>query len=156
MLRGKVSIRGLIFRDVQLRTKEPYMKSTKAEEEFVKQGAEKMTEKDVEKVVVKSEDIQKKFAARGPLKRFIEDAKLLIAMVRDYWKRNYREVPFGTIGAIAFTLLYVLNPFDLVPDVLPIIGEVDDVMVMTAGLMLVEGDLHKYRKWKEHHPQLTG
>ena len=125
------------------------MKATKIEEEFVKEGAEKMTDKDVEKVVVKSEDIQKKFTAKGPLARFIEDGRLLIAMVKDYWNKSYRQVPFGTIGAIVFTLIYVLNPFDLVPDVLPIIGEVDDVAVMGACLMLVEKDLHKYKDWKQ-------
>jgi uncharacterized membrane protein YkvA (DUF1232 family) len=124
------------------------------EEEFVQEGAEKMTDKDVEKVVVKSEDIQKKFAARGPLKRFIEDAHLLIAMVKDYWGKRYRQVPFGTIGAIAFTLIYVLNPFDLVPDVLPIIGEVDDAAVFAACLMLIEKDLHKYKDWKDNQPPL--
>jgi hypothetical protein len=47
------------------------MKVTKAEEEFVKEGAEKMTEKDVELVVEKSEDIEKKFTSRGP--PFIRD-----------------------------------------------------------------------------------
>jgi len=126
------------------------MKATKIEAEFVRQGAEKMTDQDVEKVVVKSEDIQKKFSAKGPLARFIEDGRLLIAMVKDYWNKTYRRVPFGTIGAIVFTLIYVLNPFDLVPDILPIIGEVDDVAVMSACLLLVEQDLHKYKDWKQN------
>src|SRR5512145_2690780 len=119
------------------------------EEEFVKEGAEKMTEKDVEKVVVKAEDSQQKFSSRGPLRRFIDDAELFIAMTRDYWKKNYRQVPFGVIGAIAFTLIYVLNPFDLVPDVLPLVGQVDDAAVVSACLLLVEQDLHKYEKWKK-------
>lgn len=125
----------------------------KVDEEFVKEGAEKMTEKDVEKVVDKSEEIKKKFTAYGPLKRFIEDAKLLIALVKDYWRRSYRQVPFGVIGAIAFTLIYILNPFDLVPDVLPIIGQLDDASVFTACLMLIERDIRKYEKWKAAQPK---
>jgi uncharacterized membrane protein YkvA (DUF1232 family) len=120
----------------------------KPTEEFVKDGAQKVTEKDVEKVVDKSEEIQKKFSARGPLARFIEDGRLLIAIVKDYWSGAYRQIPYGAIASIVFTLIYVLNPFDLVPDVLPVIGEVDDVAVMGACLMLVEQDLHKYRDWK--------
>jgi len=118
-------------------------------EEFVKDGAQKVTEKDVEKVVHKSEEIQKKFGGRGPLTRFIEDARLLIALVRDYWSGAYRQIPYGAIASIVFSLIYVFNPFDLVPDVLPIIGQVDDVAVMGACLMLVEQDLHKYRDWKD-------
>ena len=121
---------------------------TSAEEQFVKEGAEKMTDKDIEKVATRSEDIEKKFASKGPLKRFTDDAKLLIAMVKDFWNKSYRQVPYGTIGAIVFTLIYILNPFDLIPDVLPFVGEVDDAAVFAAGLMLVESDLRKYSKWK--------
>lgn len=135
------------------------MQPTNAKEEFVKEGADRMTEKDVEKVIVKSEDIQQKFSPRGPLHRFVEDAKLLIAMIKDYWNRSYRQVPFGVIGAIAFTLIYVLNPFDIVPDVLPLIGQVDDAAVFAGCLMLIESDLRKYKDWKDSGPtppQITG
>ena len=129
----------------------------KPDEEFVppkyggiiKEGAQNVTEKDVEKVINKSEEIQKKFSARGPLARFIEDAKLLIAIVRDYWAGAYRQVPYGVIASIVFALIYVLNPFDLVPDMLPVIGQLDDVAVMGAVLILVEQDLHKYKDWKQ-------
>ena len=121
--------------------------ATNTGEEFVKQGAEKMTEKDVEKVVDKSEEINQKFTSRGPLKRFVEDGKLLIALVKDYRAGGYRQTPFGIIAAIVFSLIYVFNPFDLVPDVLPFIGAVDDATVVGACLILVEKDLQKYKNW---------
>ena len=123
--------------------------SNKPDEGFVKEGAQSVTEKDVEKVVNKSEEIKKKFSTKGPLSRFIEDGQLLIAIVKDYWSRAYRQVPYGVIASIVFTLIYVLNPFDLVPDMLPLIGQLDDVAVMGACLMLVEQDLHKYKDWKQ-------
>ena len=126
----------------------------KPDEEFVKEGAEEITPKDIEKVVEKSEDIQKKFSARGPLKRFIVDARLLTALVKDWRAGKYRQALYGTIAAVVFTLLYVFNPFDLVPDVLPFIGVVDDATVIGACLMLVERDLSKYRSWKEGQPML--
>ncbi len=121
----------------------------KPDEEYVKDGAQNVTEKDVQKVINRSEDIQRKFSAKGPLARFVEDGKLLIAVVKDYWAGAYREIPYGAIGSIVFTLIYVLNPFDLMPDVLPIIGQVDDVAVMSACLILIEKDLHKYKDWKQ-------
>jgi uncharacterized membrane protein YkvA (DUF1232 family) len=125
-------------------------------EEFVKEGAKKITEKDVQKVVDRSEKIKEKFTLYGPLKRFMNDARLLIAMIKDFSRRNYRQVPFATIGAIAFTLLYVLNPFDIIPDMLPFIGQVDDASVFAAAMMLIQRDLRQYQKWKETQPpQLT-
>jgi uncharacterized membrane protein YkvA (DUF1232 family) len=121
----------------------------KPDEEFVKEGAEEVTPKDIETVVEKSEDIKEKFSARGPLKRFIVDARLLTALVKDWRAGRYRQALYGTIAAVVFALLYVFNPFDLVPDVLPFIGAVDDAAVIGACLMLVERDLNKYRNWKE-------
>jgi uncharacterized membrane protein YkvA (DUF1232 family) len=121
----------------------------KPAEEFVKEGAEEVTPKDIETVVEKSEDINKKFSARGPLKRFIEDGKLLSALIKDWRAGKYRQALYGTIAAAAFALLYVFNPFDIVPDVLPFIGVVDDATVIGACLMLIERDLRLYRGWKE-------
>ena len=125
------------------------MMLNKPNDEFVIEGAQKVTEKDLEKVINKSEEIKKKFSAKGPLARFIEDGQLLIAIVKDYWSGAYRQVPYGSIASIVFTLIYVLNPFDLVPDMLPLIGQLDDVAVMGACLILVEQDLHKYKDWKQ-------
>ena len=125
------------------------MMLNKPNDEFVIEGAQKVTEKDLEKVINKSEEIKKKFSAKGPLARFIEDGQLLIAIVKDYWSGEYRQVPYGSIASIVFTLIYVLNPFDLVPDMLPLIGQLDDVAVMGACLILVEQDLHKYKDWKQ-------
>jgi uncharacterized membrane protein YkvA (DUF1232 family) len=121
----------------------------KPDQEFVKEGAQTITEKDVEKVVDKSEEIKRKFSVKGPLARFIEDGQLFIAIVKDYWSGAYRQIPYGAIASIVFSLIYVLNPFDLVPDMLPLIGQVDDVAVMGACLILVEQDLHKYKDWKQ-------
>jgi len=121
----------------------------KPSEEFVKEGAEEVTPRDIETVVERSEDIKKKFSARGPLKRFIADGKVLTALVRDWRTGRYRQALYGTIAAVVFALLYVFNPFDIVPDVLPFIGVLDDATVIGALLMLVERDLNKYRGWKE-------
>lgn len=118
------------------------------EKGFVRAGAQSVSDKDIDKVVAKSEEIKKKFRLGGPLQRFIADGQLLIAMVRDYWARRYRKVPVGVIGAAAFTLLYVLNPLDLLPDVIPLVGQIDDAAVVAGCLMLIEHDLRSYQAWR--------
>jgi uncharacterized membrane protein YkvA (DUF1232 family) len=121
----------------------------KPSEEYVREGSQKVTTKDIDTVAARSEDIKEKFSAKGPLKRFIEDGKVLRALIKDWRTGKYRQALYGTIAAVAFGLLYVLNPFDIVPDVLPFIGAVDDATVIGALLLLVERDLKKYRSWKE-------
>jgi uncharacterized membrane protein YkvA (DUF1232 family) len=126
----------------------------KPDEEYVKDGAEKVTEKDMEKVVSHSAEIDQQFSARGPLKRFIADGRTLMSLLKDYRTGSYRQALYGTIAAVAFALIYVFNPFDIVPDMLPIIGAVDDAAVIAACLMLIERDLFKYREWKSQQPDI--
>src|SRR5512143_1216416 len=118
---------------------------------LIKAGAKSVSDKDIIKVVAKSEEIQKKFRRGGPLQRFILDGQLLLSMIRDYWSRTYRQVPVGVVGAVVFTLLYVFNPLDLMPDVLPIVGQLDDAALAAACLMLLEHDLRTYEAWKAEH-----
>lgn len=120
----------------------------KPDAEYVKEGAEKVTDKDIEEVANRAEDIRRQFSARGPLKRFIEDGRMLTALIRDWRAGSYRRALRWTIAAAAFALIYILNPFDIVPDVLPFVGAVDDASVVAACLMLIERDLFKYREWK--------
>ena len=117
-------------------------------EEIIKDGTQNVTQKDIQKVISRSEELQRKFSARGPLARFVEDGKLLMSIVKDYWAGAYRQVPYGVIASSVFTLIYVLNPFDMVPDVLPLIGQLDDVAVLGACLLMIEHDLHTYKDWK--------
>jgi uncharacterized membrane protein YkvA (DUF1232 family) len=58
-------------------------------------------------------------------------------------------LPYWTLSAVAFTLLYVANPFDLVPDALPGVGLVDDAAVLSVCLLMVEQDLYDYKAWRE-------
>lgn len=125
-------------------------------EKIIKEGARKVSARDFLKVIDKSREIGKKFARRGPLARFIEDARLLLAIVKDYWTGRYRKIPYGMIAAVVFVLLYVFNPFDIMPDFLPLIGQIDDAAIVGASLMALERDLNQYRTWKAaRKPDLT-
>jgi uncharacterized membrane protein YkvA (DUF1232 family) len=137
----------LIFLSLLQKEYETMLK--KPDQEYVKEGAESVTPEDIQTADERAEEIRKQFSARGPLKRFVEDGKVLRALIRDWRAGKYRQALYGTIAAVAFGLLYVINPFDLVPDVLPFIGAVDDATVIGALLLLVERDLKKYRTWKE-------
>lgn len=123
------------------------------DEDYVERGAEDITEVDLDTVVDQAEAIEERFQGSGPLQRLLEDGRLLLGLVRDARHGRYRKVPVWTLSAVGFTLLYVLNPFDLVPDALPLLGLLDDAAVVSACLSLVEQDLRAYRKWKR--AQLT-
>lgn len=110
--------------------------------------AKKITEEDLKKVIDKADEIKEKFEGKGPLGRFISDVKLMISLIKDYYDGKYRKIPFYSIAAIIAALLYVFNPFDIIPDAIPVVGLVDDALVVGACLLLVEQDLMEYKEWK--------
>ena len=115
---------------------------------FVETGAKRITDKDVEQVVNKADAIKRKFSTSGPLGRFLRDAQLLLSLVRDYWNKEYRDIPYWAIAAVVFALLYVLSPVDLIPDPIPVVGYLDDAAVVSICLLLFEQQLAQYEEWK--------
>ncbi len=73
----------------------------------------------------------------------------MVSMVRAYAKKEYTEPPVGTIVAIVAALLYVLSPADLIPDVIPGIGYLDDAAVVAFCMKQVGDDLEAYKIWRD-------
>lgn len=119
--------------------------------EYVRRNARQITGGDLDAVVERAGAIEKRFRKNETLQRLRTDGRLLLGLVRDARRRHYREIPVWTLSAVGFTLLYVLNPFDLVPDALPVLGLLDDAAVVSACLSLVEQDLYDYRAWKREN-----
>lgn len=107
----------------------------------------------IEKVTQRADDIEDKLPH---LKAVFEQAKIMLAMVKDYWKGNYREVPYWAISAVALALLYVLNPVDVIPDMLLGIGYLDDATVVAFCLKLVQKEIEKYQEWSAAKTKSAG
>ena len=100
---------------------------------------------DIRRVQERAEDIEDKLPK---LRQWMEHGKLMLAMVKDYATGRYREVPYWAISAAALALLYVLNPVDVIPDLIPGIGYLDDATVVAFCLKLMERELTKYKEWR--------
>lgn len=54
------------------------------------------------------------------------------------------DIPFYTRGILVVLVIYLALPFDIVPDFIPVLGQLDDVaiviMVIALLLLLVPGD----------------
>jgi len=128
-------------------------KNSKINEEYIRANADEIHEEDVDKVVNNADKIKSKFLNNGKFDKYIADGKVMLSLVKDYWKKSYTEIPWYAMTAIVFSLLYVLNPMDLAPDYIPIIGYVDDVTVFSLALTMVNKDLSAYKDWKKEHPE---
>lgn len=70
------------------------------------------------------------------------------AMFRDLLARRYRRWPAGTLVGGLLGFLYLINPLDLLPEALPVVGIVDDTLVLGVFLAFLSRDVKKYVLWK--------
>ena len=117
--------------------------------------ADKHHDDNIERVVRSADDIEKKFSTQKALKQWMEQGKVLLSMIRDYMAGRYREVPYWAIGAVALALLYVLNPLDVIPDVLWGFGYLDDATVVAFCIKLVEKEIEKYQAWQASKKKIS-
>ena len=75
----------------------------------------------------------------------------MVSLIKSYIKKEYTEIPLGTIIAIISAAIYFLAPVDLIPDVFPGAGYIDDAAVVTACLALVGNDIEEYKKWRDEN-----
>ena len=83
---------------------------------------------------------------------FFAEVPLACMFVQDFVKGNYREVPLATILSVAGALCYLVLPADLIPDVIPVIGYLDDATVFSMALGAAHNDLMAYAQWKGYEP----
>ena len=67
--------------------------------------------------------------------RFAQVLRHIPSFARLYWRLfRDRRVSILAKAFLVLTLLYVFSPFDVVPDFIPVLGEMDDVAVLIGGL----------------------
>ncbi len=115
----------------------------------IKLRSKNLTVDDLGALVHKRGIVENMFQPDTPLGRFMADIKILFSIVQDYIAGNYKNIPWHTITAIGGTLLYILAPVDMVPDVILGLGLIDDAAVVALCLKLIEKDLLSYNKWKK-------
>ena len=114
----------------------------------VKEKDEKSLIDSIKLILGKEDKIKQQLENDRGLERYTNDLLLLMSLVKDYYQGNYRNIPYKTISAGVVGLLYLINPIDIIPDFIPFIGQIDDVLVLKFCLKLMKKDLVKYKTWK--------
>ena len=50
------------------------------------------------------------------LARLFQNLRLLIPLIKDYWKGTYRDISVKSIVIFVVALAYIISPIDLIPD----------------------------------------
>lgn len=77
-------------------------------------------------------------------------APILASLLNSWFHKSY-NAPLGIIIAILAALMYFVNPFDIISDVIPVLGLADDGFVFMLCLPLIKSDIDEYLEWRENN-----
>lgn len=90
-----------------------------------------------EKVSTGFVDYLKKIIGKIP---FVEDVVALFLLFND------TSYPLIKKGVCVFALLYFITPIDVIPDMIPVVGFLDDAGIIAAAIKLYADDIEPYKK----------
>ena len=85
---------------------------------------------------------------RGPLTEVWGYLTAIFRLVRAYIRGDYRDIPWGPIVLVIVAIIYFVSAIDLIPDILPGIGLVDDAAVIGLIIAQTKVDLDNFLAWE--------
>ena len=72
----------------------------------------------------------------------------MLRLIRAYYRREYRNVPMQSLVMIVGAIIYILNPFDLIPDWIAGLGFADDAVVLAFAVRRTRETLDDFMTWE--------
>lgn len=83
-----------------------------------------------------------------------ETLQTLFRLIRSSVSGEYTGLPTSTvIGAVAVTI-YFLSPIDVIPDIIPVLGLLDDVALVAWFSTTIKEEMEKFLEWEKTRPSL--
>ena len=103
-----------------------------------------VTKEKLKSIIEKSKDILN-LSSSAHLSKFLDQIQLMVNMIGDYINGNYKDIPWKTIASIAGALIYIILPIDAIPDVMPLVGLLDDAFIIGLCIKCFSTDLEQYK-----------
>lgn len=92
--------------------------------------------------------VEKTKKQHSALKGFVDDLKTLQRLVKAYVSGEYRDVSLTPILSILGSLIYFVNPFDIIPDFFVGLGFLDDATIIAFVVKSFKTELDSYTEWE--------
>lgn len=81
------------------------------------------------------------------LRSLFDDVRVILELIKDYTRGDYKELSKNSVILVIISLIYLVNPIDIIPDFL-IGGFIDDAAVIAYILKKITVEITAYKKWK--------
>lgn len=110
------------------------------------------TERLLSRAASKAERVRNARRVRG----FWSDLTALFRLVRARVRGEYERLPWRAMISALAAIVYFVNPLDVIPDVIPFLGYVDDAAVLAFVLRMISGDISRFREWEADRERSGG
>lgn len=80
---------------------------------------------------------------------------ILGRLLRAYAQGEYRAVPWKSLLLVVAAILYFINPIDLLPDLMPLVGLTDDFAVLFLVYKSIGADIDNFLMWEKSRMTTT-
>jgi uncharacterized membrane protein YkvA (DUF1232 family) len=84
-----------------------------------------------------------------------EKLMILGRLSKAYATGKYRHIPWKSLLIILAAIIYFVNPIDLVPDVVPLLGFTDDMGILLWVFESMNNEVDKFLTWEKSQVELT-
>jgi len=121
--------------------------------DYLKKETAPFSPEKLDEVIKKEKRIKEKLKLLDKIKfpKLFYQLQLSLEMIKDYKNKKYRTIPWRSVGLVILAVLYFLNPFDLMPDLMPVLGYTDDAIAVAAVFKSLQEDLKNYCVWKNYN-----
>ena len=121
--------------------------------DYLKNETAPLSPEKLDEVIKKEKRIKEKLKLLDKIKfpKLFYQLQLSLEMIKDYKNKKYRTIPWRSVGLVILAVLYFLNPFDLMPDLMPVLGYTDDAIAVAAVFKSLQEDLKNYCVWKNYN-----
>ncbi len=88
----------------------------------------------------------------GRLVELWETLHALLRLLRAWVRGSYSIVPWRTLVFALAGILYFVDPLDVIPDPIPVIGYLDDATVLALVLHFIRKDIDHFQTWERTQP----
>jgi uncharacterized membrane protein YkvA (DUF1232 family) len=81
------------------------------------------------------------------------DLQIILRLIKAWRAGDYKDISTKAIVILTGAILYFLNPFDAIPDIIPVLGYVDDVAVVGWVVKTFKDEIEKFRLWESTRPK---
>ena len=77
-----------------------------------------------------------------------KDLDLMLRLSKAWATGKYKDVSISSLLIVVAAILYLLDPLDVIPDFVPILGLTDDVTVFGLAINRIKTELNKFEDWE--------